>query len=211
MAMPSRPPWKRRRLRCALAAGLFLGLSACAPSQPSLVGQRAVQAPEYVIGPDDTLNVFVYRSPELSAVVPVRPDGRVTTPLVPDVMALGRTPSQLAAAIESRLKTYVKEPNVTVMVTGFVGPPDLQVRVIGEVAQPLALPYRADLSVLDVMIAAKGLTRFAAGNRAVLVRREPGRTKDFNVRLDDLLNDGDVSQNVAMQPGDILFVPQAWF
>lgn len=211
MAIPACQLWKRQQLRRALVGGLFLGLSACAPPQPSLVGQKAGQAPEYVIGPDDTLNVFVYRSPELSAVVPVRPDGRISTPLVPDVMALGKTPSQLAAAIESRLTKYVKEPNVSVMVTGFVGPPDLQVRVIGEVAQPLALPYRADLSVLDVMIAAKGLTRFAAGNRAVLVRREPGRTKDFNVRLDDLLNDGDVSQNVAMQPGDILFVPQAWF
>jgi polysaccharide biosynthesis/export protein len=211
MAISSRQPWKHRRLRRALLGGLLLGLSACAPPPPSLVGQKAGQAPEYVIGPDDTLNVFVYRSPELSAVVPVRPDGRVSTPLAPDVMALGKTPSQLAAAIESRLTKYVKEPNVSVMVTGFVGPPDLQVRVIGEVGQPQALPYRADLSVLDVMIAAKGLTRFAAGNRAVLVRREPGRTKDFNVRLDDLLNDGDVSQNVAMQPGDILFVPQAWF
>jgi polysaccharide export outer membrane protein len=141
----------------------------------------------------------------------VRPDGRISTPLARDIIALGRSPSQLAAAIEERLKKYVNEPNVTVMVTGFVGPPERQIRVIGEVAQPLAIPYRANLSVLDVMIAAKGLTRFAAGNRAVIVRREPGGPKDFNLRLDDLLNDGDVSQNVPLQPGDILFVPQAWF
>jgi polysaccharide biosynthesis/export protein len=109
------------------------------------------------------------------------------------------------------LKKYVKEPTVTVMVTGFVGPPDQQVRVIGEVAQPLALPYKAQLSLLDVMIATKGLTKFAAGNRAVIVRLEPDGQRTYNVRLDDLLKDGDVSQNVAMKPGDTLFVPQAYF
>ena len=125
--------------------------------------------------------------------------------------ALGRTPSQLARAIEAELGKYVKEPTVTVMVTGFVGPPDRQIRVIGEVAQPSALPYRAQLSILDVMIAVKGLTKFAAGNRAVIVRQEPEGARSYNVRLDDLLKDGDVTQNVSLQPGDILFVPQSWF
>jgi polysaccharide export outer membrane protein len=157
------------------------------------------------------VNIFVYRSPELSVEVPVRPDGRISTPLAPDIMAMGKTSSQLAATLEEHLKKYVKEPNVTVMVNGFVGPPNRQIRVIGEVAQPLEMPYRADLSVLDVMIAVKGLTRFAAGNRAVIVRQSPEGPKSYGVRLDDLLKDGDISQNVAMQPGDTVFIPQAWF
>jgi polysaccharide export outer membrane protein len=185
--------------------------AACAAREPQLVGQSAPETPQYIIGPGDTLNVFVYRSPELSAEVPVRPDGRISTPLSPDIVAIGKTAPQLAAAIEEQLKKYVKEPNVTVMLTGFVGPSSRQVRVIGEVAQPLALPYRADLSLLDVMIASKGLTRFAAGNRAVIVRQAPEGPMRFNVRLDDLLKDGDISENVPMQPGDTLFVPQAWF
>ena len=196
--------------KSGLLAGLAFLLAACA-SAPSLVGEGVNAPSEYIIGAGDTLNIFVYRSPELSAEVPVRPDGRISTPLVSDVVALGKTPSQLARAIEDELKKYVKEPTVTVMATGFVGPPDRQVRVIGEVAQPLALPYRAQLSVLDVMIATKGLTKFAAGNRAVIVRLEPDGPRTYNVRLDDLLKDGDVRQNVAMQPGDTLFVPQAWF
>lgn len=201
----------RHRVLCFMLACMAVLLSACASSAPTLVGMTVGAPPEYRIGPGDVLNVFVYRAPELSAEVPVRPDGRISTPLVPDVVALGKTPSQVAAAIEERLKKYVKEPSVTVMVTNFAGPPNQQIRVIGEVGQPLAMPYRAELSVLDVMIAAKGLTRFADGNDAIIVRQEPGGSKNFNVRLDDLLNDGDISQNVAMQPGDTLFVPQAWF
>jgi polysaccharide biosynthesis/export protein len=126
-------------------------------------------------------------------------------------MAAGRTPSQLAHAMEKRLAKYVKEPNVTVMVDNFVGPADRQIRVIGQVAQPIAIPYRDGLSLLDVMIAVKGLTPFAAGNDAVLVRREKGRPETFSVRLGDLLEDGDISQNVAMRPGDTLFIPEAWF
>jgi polysaccharide export outer membrane protein len=194
-----------------LLVGFTLLLCACAPPGPLLIGEEVNPTAHYIIGPGDTINVFVYRSPELSAEVPVRPDGRISIPLAPDVVALGKTPSQLGKAIESELQKYVKEPSVTVMVTGFVGPPDRQIRIIGEVAQPLALPYRAELSVLDVMIATKGLTRFAAGNRAVIVRQEPDGPRSYNVRLDDLLKDGDISQNVAMQPGDTLFVPQAWF
>lgn len=201
----------RHRLELGLFVALALLFGACAPVGPSLVDEEVGPTAEYRIGPGDSVNVFVYRSPELSAEVPVRPDGRVSTPLAPDVLALGKTPSQLAKAIEHELQKYVKEPTVTVMVTGFVGPPDRQIRVIGEVAQPLALPYKANLSLLDVMIASKGLTRFAAGNRAVIVRREPDGPRSYNVRLDDLLKDGDISQNVEMQPGDTLFVPQAWF
>ena len=202
-----RPRWRR----FGLVPGLMVLLCACAETHPGLVGQPTVGSAEYIIGPGDTLNVFVYHAPELSAEVPVRPDGRISTPLAPDIIALGRTPSQLASTLQNELKKYVREPNVTVMVNGFAGPPDLQVRVIGEVAQPLALPYHAQLSLLDLIIASKGLTRFAAGNRAVVVRREPDGPKSYNVRLDDLMKDGDFSQNVGMRPGDTLFVPQAWF
>ena len=188
-----------------------LVLASCAPVGPTLIGQPPQGLGQYIIGPGDTLNVFVYRAPELSADVPVRPDGRISTPLVADVVALGKTPTELSMVIQDELKKYVKEPNVTVMVTSFAGPPDRQVRIIGEVAQPLAMPYRAQLSLLDLMIASKGLTKFAAGNRAVIVRQAPDGPRSYNVRLDDLLKDGDVSQNVAMAPGDTLFVPQAWF
>lgn len=194
-----------------LLVGFALMLAACAPLPPTLVGETTEDATHYLIGPGDLVNVFVYRSPELSAEVPVRPDGRISTPLAPDVPALGKTPSQLASAIEHELQKYVKEPAVTVMVTGFVGPADRQIRVIGEVAQPTALPYKAELSLLDVLIATKGLTKFAAGNRAVIVRQEPDGPRTYNVRLDDLLKNGDITQNIPMQPGDTLFVPQAWF
>ncbi|HJU17007.1 MAG TPA: XrtA/PEP-CTERM system exopolysaccharide export protein [Stellaceae bacterium] len=205
------PILRRDCWRWGLLACLWVLPAACQAPAPSLVGVRTTPSGEYIIGPGDEVNVFVYRAPELSAVVPVRPDGRISTPLVPDVIAVGRTPTQLAREIEGRLRQYVKEPNVTVMVTGFVGPPERQIRVIGEVTEPLAIPYRKGLSVLDVMIAAKGLTRFAAGNRALLVRQEPRGARTYAIRLDDLLKDGDISQNVAMQPGDTVFVPQAWF
>ena len=158
------------------------------------------------------LNVFVYRAPELSVETPVRPDGRVSTPLSPDVLALGRTPSQLSQEIESNLKKYVQEPNVTVMVTGFQqGPLNRAIRAIGEVAQIRTIPYRVNLSLLDVIVAANGLTRFAAGNRTLVVREGATGPETYNVRLDDLLKEGDVTQNIAMQPGDTVIVPQAWF
>jgi len=192
-------------------AGLALILGACTGSAPPLVGVAAGAESQYIIGPGDAINVFVYRVPELSVDVPVRPDGLISTPLVPDVLALGKTPSQLARDIEDRLKKYIKDPNVTIMVAGFAGEPVRQIRVIGEVAQPFAMPYHVELSLLDVMIATKGLTRFAAGNRAVIVRQEPGGPRTYNVRLDDLVKDGDVTQNVPMQPGDTLYVPQSWF
>ncbi len=176
------------------------------------LGQGGIASgPDYIIGPGDNLNVFVSRAPELSITLPVRPDGRVSIPLVSDIPAAGRTPSQLAAEIERRLKEYVKEPNVTVMVTSFVGPFDRQVRVIGEATQPIALPYRDRMTVLDVMIEAKGLTRFASGNSAQIVRRSGGTVSSIPVRLSDLLRDGDIAQNVVMQPGDTLIIPQTYF
>ena len=167
---------------------------------------------QYIIGPGDNLNVFVYKSPELSSPdLVVRPDGRISLPLIEDVIASGKSAMQLARDLETRLKKYVKDPSVTVIVKSFVGPLDRQIRVIGEAAEPAALAYREHMTLLDVMIATKGLTKFAAGNKAVIVRRQDGGSKSMNVRLSDLIKDGDVTQNVEMMPGDTLIIPQTWF
>ena len=195
-----------------LAASL---LSACSEGSitASAYSPQTV-APEYLIGPGDSLNVFVYRAPELSATgLPVRPDGRLSLPLAPDLEAAGRTPTQLSRSIEERLRKYVRDPIVTVMVQSFVGQPNQQVRVIGEAAQPLAVPYREGMTVLDAMIAAHGLTRFAAGNRARLLRLGKDGTprETVPVRLADLLRDGDLTQDVPLRPGDTLVIPMAWF
>jgi len=164
-----------------------------------------------VIGPGDKLNIFVWRNPELSVTVAVRPDGRLSIPLVNDVVAIGKTPTQLGQELEQRLAKYIKEPVVTVIAEGFVGPFNEQVRVIGEASRPEALPYRTDMTVLDAMIEVGGLTRYAAGNDAVLVRTAGGRQQTYSVHLDDLIQDGDVASNVALQPGDILIIPQRLF
>lgn len=157
------------------------------------------------------LDVFVWRNPELSVSVPVRPDGKISTPLIEDMTATEKTPTQLARDIENALKNYVQQPVVTVMVTGFVGPYSRQIRVIGEAANPQALPYSDNMSLLDVMIGVGGLTKFAAGNRAVVVRKVDGASQEFGVRIDRLLKDGDVSANVPMMPGDVLIIPQSFF
>lgn len=192
---------------------LFALLAACSTPQLPPEAVVATTAPDYVIGPGDALSVFVYRSPELSADLPVRPDGRISLPLVPDIEAAGKTPTRLAKDIEGRLQEYVREPNVTVMVRSFIGPTNRQIRVVGEATQPKAIPYREGMSVLDVMIESGGLTRYAAGNRAEIIRRDPngGAARTLRVRLSDLLRDGDISQDVQMQPGDTLIIPQAWF
>ena len=194
---------------------MLLALAACTPQPSQPLSSSAAQdsQTEYVIGPGDTLGIFVYRAPELSVDLPVRPDGRVSMPLVPDIEAAGRTPTQLAADIQQRLREYVREPNVTVMVKSFVGPSSRMVRVIGEAAQPMSLPYRDGMTLLDVMIGARGLTRYAAGNRAEIVRRESegAPPRIIPVRLSALLRDGDVSQDIPMRPGDTLVIPQSWF
>jgi polysaccharide biosynthesis/export protein len=170
-------------------------------------------ADDYIIGSGDQLSIFVYRNPDLSeGGVAVRPDGRISTPLIEDIVAAGKTPTKLAREIEERLGKYIQDPNVTVIVRGFIGPPDRQVRVIGEATDPVAIPYRDHMTLLDVMIATKGLTKFAAGNRAVIVRLEPGgKSESIHVRLSDLIKDGDISQNIEMSPGDTLIIPQSWF
>jgi polysaccharide export outer membrane protein len=193
---------------------LVAGIAGCSTGSGPVSETPTVAAePAYIVGPGDTLNVFVWGNPELSTgtPVPVRPDGKITTPLVEDVQASGKTPTQLAREIEQRLSRYVKNPVVTVTVTGFVGSANEQIRVIGQAAEPQSIPYRERMTVLDVMIAVGGLTEFAAGNRAKIIRRVGSGQKSFEVRLDDLINDGDISANVDMYPGDILIIPESWF
>jgi polysaccharide biosynthesis/export protein len=181
------------------------------PPLPPAPPASSLPSSQYIIGPGDQLNVFVWRNPELSVTVPVRPDGRLSLPLVEDVVAIGKTPTQLARDLEQRLAKYVKDPVVTVIAQGFVGPFTEQVRVVGEASQPRAVPYRADMTVLDLMIAVGGMTRYAAGNDTVLIRTVDRRQQSYTVHLNDLLNDGDVNSNVALQPGDILIIPQRLF
>ena len=168
-------------------------------------------SPSYLIGPGDNLQVFVWRNPELSVTVPVRPDGKISVPLIEDLAVSGKTPTDVAREVEQKLATYVQQPTVTVIVSNFVGPFSQQVRVVGEAAMPQAIPFRSNMSLLDVMITAGGLTRFAAGNRAVIARNNSGQTQELRVRLDDLLKNGDLSANVPIYPGDVLIVPQSWF
>ena len=193
---------------------LLATLAGCAPSGPPPAGPPAAIATQpYVIGPGDHLGVFVYANPQISIQdLPVRPDGRIALPLIQDIVAAGRTPSELSDDVAKRLSKYVKDPNVTVLVKDFVGPFDRQVRVIGEAADPQAIPYREHMTLLDVMIQTKGLTRFAAGNRAVIIRRSPdGKQVSYPVHIADLIKGGDISQNAEMQPGDTLIIPQTWF
>jgi polysaccharide export outer membrane protein len=191
--------------------------SATAASSPRKTsdGKPGDTAPidQYVIGSGDSLSVFVYRNADLSEpAVSVRPDGRISVPLIEDIMAAGKTPTQLARDIEVGLKKYIQDPNVTVIIRSFVGPFDRQIRVIGEATDPAAIPYREHMTLLDVMIATKGLTKYAAGNRAEIIRRgADGKPTPIKVRLNDLIKDGDISQNIEMQPGDTLIIPQTWF
>jgi len=168
---------------------------------------------EYVIGAGDSLSVFVWRNNDLSeGGVEVRPDGRISVPLIDEINAAGKTPPQLANDIQERLKKYVQDPLVTVIVRSFVGPLNRQIRVIGEATDPAAIPYRDGMTILDLMIATKGLTKYAAGNRAVIVRHGPdGKEHNISVHLDDLIKNGDISQNMEMRPGDTLIIPQSWF
>jgi polysaccharide biosynthesis/export protein len=194
-------------------ATVLFGLVGCvgAPALPPAPPASSLPSAEYRIGPGDNLNIFVWRNPELTVTVPVRPDGRVSIPLVEDVVAIGKTPTALAREYEQRLSRYIKEPLVTVIVEGFVGPIPEQVRIIGEAAQPRSLPYRADMTVLDAMIAVGGLTRYAAGNDSVIIRTVNGTQNTYAVHLSDLIRDGDIASNVALQPGDILIIPQRFF
>jgi polysaccharide export outer membrane protein len=166
---------------------------------------------EYLIGPGDVLQVFVWRNPEISVTVPVRPEGKISTPLVEDMMAAGKTPTRLARDIERVLSRYIKSPVVTVIVTDFVGTFGEQIRVVGQATNPRSLAYRSNMTLLDVMIEVGGLTEYAAGNRAKIIRKVGERETKIAARLEDLLQQGDIRANVKMMPGDILIIPEAWF
>ena len=163
----------------------------------------------YVIGPLDSLAITVWRNPELSNNVTVRPDGRISAPLVSDVMAQGLTPDQLSRELEKALSKYIRDPSVSVAVAGFQGPYSEQIRVVGEAAKPQSVPYRQNMTVLDVIILVGGLTEFADGNKTVLVRGSEGG-KQYSVRLRDLVRRGDVTANVEVRPGDVIIIPQGW-
>jgi polysaccharide export outer membrane protein len=183
---------------------LFVGLASPASAADSA-------GSEYIIGPGDSFQVFVWHNPDLSATVPVRPDGRISIPLVEDIDCAGKTPTQLAREIEDRLKKFVQDPTVTIIMTNSIGLSSQQIRIVGQAAQPKALPYRANMSVLDAMIAVGGLTPYASGNRAKLIRTQNGRQVALTVRLQDLLEDADMSANTPLQPGDIIMIPQSFF
>jgi polysaccharide export outer membrane protein len=165
----------------------------------------------YLIGPGDAVNIQVWRNPELSMSVTVRPDGKITSPLIEDIQASGRTPTALAREMETHLSKYVQSPVVTVIVAGFGGPFTQQIRILGEATRPQALPYREHMTLLDVMIIVGGITDFAAGNRATILRTVGGKREQVGVRLIDLVRKADISANVAMRPGDILIIPQSYF
>ena len=210
------PEVSRTVIRVVLAiAGLMqvAWLSACAGPNASLPPAPALAAIEnysYVVGVGDTLSIVVARNPELSMSVAVRPDGKISAPLVDEMLAQGKTPVQLARELEGQLKKYVRDPVVNVVVTNIVGSYSEQVRVVGEAARPQILPYKQKMTLLDVMIAVGGLTDFAAGNKATIVRATEGN-KQYSVRLRDLIKGGDISANVEMRPGDILIIPQSLF
>ena len=207
-------PFYRRALRCVLAltCGLAItALSGCATQRPLEAPAETSPEIDYLIGPGDSISINVWRNPEVSQTVPVRPDGKITAPLVEDLPASGKTPSQLARDIEKALARYIQQPAVSVVVNGFVGTYDQQIRVIGQAAKPQSLPYRRDMSLMDVLIAVGGVTEFAAGNRASIVRKVDGKQEKLPVRLSDLIKDGDISANVRMWPGDILIIPESFF
>jgi len=199
--------------RVVLLGVVGIGLAGCETVGPAAesVSATAPANYDYIVGPGDSLSIFVWRNPELSTSVTVRPDGKFSVPLVEDLVATGKTSTELAREIEQVLGKYIKEPLVTIMVGGFQGTYDNQIRVVGEAAEPTALMYHADMTVLDVMIAVGGLTEFAAGNKARLVRTSNGKQETMVVRLEDLVRDGDISANVPVVPGDIIIIPEAWF
>lgn len=199
-------------LKFGLAVIMLSGCSSYdqLPSVP-LPSEIPDETTTYRIGPGDSLQIFVWRNPELTRGVSVRPDGKITVPLIEDMPVVGRTPTQLARQIEKKLKVYVQDPIVTVTVGGFQGPYQDQIRIVGEASRPQALPYRATMTLLDVMIAVGGITDFADGNRATLTRLVKGSAKTYRLRMDDLVREGDLSANVKILPGDVIVIPEAWF
>ncbi len=201
-------------LRCTVLSLLSVVLAGCAAFSsekfPPAPSSAETAAYNYIVGPGDTLNIIVWRNPELSMVVPVRPDGKLTTPLVDELVVQGKTSIEIARDVEKTLSKFVRDPVVTVIVTGFIGPYSEQIRVVGAAAKPQFLPYKQKMTLLDVMIAVGGLTDFADGNAASIFRASEG-DKRYSVRIRDLIKRGDISANVEMKPGDVLIIPQGWF
>ncbi|ENO98881.1 XrtA/PEP-CTERM system exopolysaccharide export protein [Thauera phenylacetica] len=199
-----------RAARFLLGAVVASSLVGCASSLPPAPPLAADAEYNYVLGAGDSVNIVVWRNPELSMSVPIRPDGKITTPLVEDLVAQGKDTSTLARDIEKELAKFIREPVVTVIATSFSGPYSEQIRVVGEASEPRILPYNQKMTLLDVMIAVGGLTEFADGNSATILRTGEGN-KQYSVRIKDLIKRGDVSANVEMRPGDVLIIPQSWF
>ncbi len=197
-------------LRFSAVFTVLVALTGCA-TYPPAPKQAASDSYSYHIGPGDNVNIVVWRNPELSMNVPVRPDGKISSPLIEDLPALGKDPTTLARDIEKELSKFIRDPVVTVIVTTFAGPFSEQIRVVGEAAKPQILAYRQKMTLLDVMIAVGGITDFADGNSASILRVTPEGNKQYSVRLKDLVKRGDVSANVDMAPGDVLIIPQSWF
>lgn len=198
-----------------IAVPMLLGQTVAAQSPPPAAGAGAgagavAVGADYLIGPGDTLQIFVWQSPELSTTVPVRPDGRISMPLVEDMVAVGKTPAALASDLGTALAVFVRSPQVSVMVSNAVGALT-QVQVIGQVTRPSGIPFHAGLKVLDALLAVGGLTEFAAPNRALLIRTRDGKETKTKVRIGDLLDHGDLAQNLDLQPGDVIVIPQTWF
>lgn len=189
-------------------SGLFLGACSSNPHPPA-PAVASISDYKYVLGPGDMVSISVWRNPELSMVVPVRPDGKVSAPLVEDMIAIGKDPVSLARDIEKSLAKFIRDPVVTVIVTNVVGPYSEQIRVVGEAVKPQVLSYKQKMTLLDVMIAVGGLTEFADGSAATILRTADGN-KQYSVRLKDLVKRGDVSANVEMRPGDVVIIPQSW-
>ncbi len=206
--------YARIGLKALVSAIAVVMLTACAgrsPDVPELPPVAESGSTEYTIGPGDMLKVFVWRHEDLSTTVPVRPDGRISTPLVEDMPAAGKTPTALARDIEVVLEEYIRSPTVNIIVEEFIGTFGEQIRVVGQAANPQALPYRDGMTLLDVMIAVGGLGEFAAGNRGKVIRRAGDEQTEIKVRIDDLVNDGDIRQNLVMRPGDVVIIPEARF
>jgi len=210
-------PRHRASIGLSLIATVLLG--ACASPKGELLppstsyGSQTASPDEYtyLIGPGDEVQIFVWRNPEVSQSVTVRPDGKISTPLVEDLQASGKTPTQLARDLEKALETYIRQPIVTVIVAGGIGPYSEQIRVVGQATKPQAIAYKRRMTLLDVMIAVGGLTEFADGNNTKIVRVVDDQQQEYLARVDDLLNDGDINANVDMLPGDILIIPESWF
>ena len=204
-----------RLIKSTLVALTISVISACSSNtlppasvQPSETTDTASY--KYLIGAGDVINIFVWRNPEVSGTFIVRPDGKITTSLVEDIAASGKTPTELARSIEEILGTYLRDPIVTVTVNNFVGPYSEQIRVIGEATEPKSLNYKQNMTLLDVMIQVGGLTEFASGNNAKLVRVENGMQKQYDILIKDLIKNGDITANIDILPGDIIVIPETW-